>query len=86
MEHGQPKQWKTEKSEAYKTKLGIIMFAIFTPIYLSFILVSVLSPSFMAADVGKIQRSHSVRVWHYYSGGGSVSHLQLYLFMERKRG
>ncbi len=29
------------------------MFAIFTPIYLSFILVSVLSPSFMAADVGK---------------------------------
>jgi uncharacterized membrane protein (DUF485 family) len=54
MEHGQPEKWKTEKSEGFKTRLGIIMFAIFTPIYLSFILVSVMSPSFMATDLGQV--------------------------------
>ncbi|MDD5605645.1 MAG: DUF485 domain-containing protein [Dehalococcoidales bacterium] len=54
MEHGQPAKLKTEKSEGYKTRLGIIMFTIFTPIYLAFILVSVMSPSFMAADLGKL--------------------------------
>lgn len=43
-----------EKSQAYKTKFGLIMFAAFTPIYLAFILISVISPSTMAKDVGDL--------------------------------
>ena len=54
MEHGGPEKWKIEKSEGFKTRLGIIMFAIFAPIYLSFILLSVLKPSFMAIDLGQL--------------------------------
>jgi len=52
MGHGPSTEWQAEKSQSYKTKLGIIMFAIYTPIYLAFILISVISPSFMAKDVG----------------------------------
>lgn len=57
MEHGAPEKWKTEKSESFKTRLGIIMFAIFAPIYLSFILFSVMKPSFMATDLGQLNVS-----------------------------
>jgi uncharacterized membrane protein (DUF485 family) len=52
MGHGPSAEWQAEKSQAYKTKLGIIMFVIYTPIYLAFILISVISPSFMSKDVG----------------------------------
>jgi uncharacterized membrane protein (DUF485 family) len=54
MGHGPSTEWQAEKSQAYKTKLGIIMFVIYTPIYLAFILISVISPSFMATDVGSL--------------------------------
>ena len=54
MEHGPSTEWQTEKSQAYKAKLGIIMFAAYTPIYLAFILISVISPSFMARDIGSL--------------------------------
>ena len=54
MGHGPSTQWQAEKSQAYKSKLGIIMFAIYTPIYLAFIIISVVSPSFMAKDVGSL--------------------------------
>ena len=39
MEH----EWQTEKSQSFKTKTGLIMFAIYIPIYLAFILISVIS-------------------------------------------
>jgi len=54
MEHGPATEWKEEKSQSYKAKLGILMFAIFTPIYLAFILICVISPSTMAKDVGSL--------------------------------
>jgi len=54
MGHGPSTEWQAEKSTAFKTKLGIIMFAIYTPIYLAFIIICVLSPSFMAKDVGSL--------------------------------
>jgi len=54
MEHGPATEWRVEKSRAYKTKLGLIMFAIYTPIYLAFIIISVVSPSFMGIDVGSL--------------------------------
>jgi uncharacterized membrane protein (DUF485 family) len=54
MEHGPATEWKVEKSQNYKAKLGLIMFAIFTPIYLAFIFICVLSPSTMAKDIGSL--------------------------------
>ncbi len=54
MGHGPSAEWQTEKSQAFKTRLGIIMFAIYTPIYLAFILISVISPSTMSKDVGSL--------------------------------
>jgi uncharacterized membrane protein (DUF485 family) len=57
MDHGPSTEWKVEKSGGYKSKLGLIMFAIFTPVYLVFVLMSVISPSFMATDVGELNIS-----------------------------
>jgi len=54
MEHGPSTEWQVEKSQNYKAKLGLIMFAIFTPIYLAFIFICVISPSTMAIDVGSL--------------------------------
>jgi uncharacterized membrane protein (DUF485 family) len=54
MDHGPATEWKTEKSEGYKTKLGLIMFAIYTPVYLIFILICVISPKSMAMDIGSL--------------------------------
>ncbi len=54
MGHGPSTEWQAEKSQGFKSKLGIIMFAIYTPIYLAFILISVISPSFMSKDIGSL--------------------------------
>ncbi|MFC1995805.1 DUF485 domain-containing protein [Chloroflexota bacterium] len=54
MEHGPEMEWPTEKSQGFKTKLGLIMFAIYTPIYFSFILIAVVNPKIMAKDIGSL--------------------------------
>jgi uncharacterized membrane protein (DUF485 family) len=54
MDHGPATEWKTEKSEGYKTRLGLIMFAIYTPVYLLFVFICVLSPKSMAIDIGSL--------------------------------
>ena len=54
MEHGPATQWRNEKSQGYKSRAGVIMFAIFAPIYLAFILISVVSPAAMATDIGNL--------------------------------
>jgi uncharacterized membrane protein (DUF485 family) len=54
MAHGPSTEWKTEKSEGYKTKLGLIMFAIYVPLYIIFVLICVLDPKLMGTDVGKL--------------------------------
>ena len=54
MGHGPATEWKQEKSQNFKTKLGLIMFAIYTPIYFAFIVICVVSPQFMAKDVGSL--------------------------------
>jgi uncharacterized membrane protein (DUF485 family) len=54
MAHGPSTEWKTEKSEAYKTKLGLIMFAIYVPLYLLFIFICVLKPKLMGTDIGPL--------------------------------
>jgi uncharacterized membrane protein (DUF485 family) len=54
MAHGPATEWKTEKSEGFKRRLGLIMFAIYVPIYLIFIFLGVFSVKTMGADVGPI--------------------------------
>ncbi len=54
MEHGPSTEWRVEKSEAFKTKLGLIMFTAFTPIYLAFIFLAVISPTTMGNDIGPL--------------------------------
>jgi uncharacterized membrane protein (DUF485 family) len=52
MAHGPATEWKKEKSEDFKTKMGLIMFGIYTPIYLAFIFICVFSPSAMSTNIG----------------------------------
>jgi len=54
MSHGPATEWATEKSEGFKTKVGLIMFAIYAPIYFIFILISIISPRSLATDVGPL--------------------------------
>ena len=54
MAHGPSTEWKKEKSEGFKSRLGLIMFAIYVPIYLAFILICVLSPKTMSIDIGSL--------------------------------
>ena len=43
-----------DRIERFKTRLGIIMFSIFSPVYLAFILICVMNPKFMATDIGSL--------------------------------
>ncbi len=54
MEHGPATEWKKEKSEAFKSRLGIIMFFIYTPIYFVFIFLCVLNPKLMGTNIGSL--------------------------------
>ena len=54
MAHGPATEWKKEESEKYKTKFGLIMFAVYTVIYFIFIFICVLSPKSMGIDVGSL--------------------------------
>jgi uncharacterized membrane protein (DUF485 family) len=52
MSHGPPAEWEKEKTENYKRKLGLIMFAAYTTFYLIFVFLCVLSPKLVATKVG----------------------------------
>ena len=54
MGHGPATEWQVEKSAAFKSKVGLIMFAIYTPIYFAFIVIAVVNPKLMAMDVGSL--------------------------------
>ena len=54
MAHGPSTEWKKEKSEGYKTKLGLIMFAIYVPIYFIFVFMCVLDPKLMSINIGAL--------------------------------
>jgi len=54
MEHGPASEWHQEESQGYKTRLGLIMFAIYTPIYFAFVAICVISPRLMAVNVGSL--------------------------------
>jgi uncharacterized membrane protein (DUF485 family) len=57
MDHGPATEWVKEKSEGFKTKLGLIMISIYTPIYLAFMLLCVFSPKTMGMDIGSLNLS-----------------------------
>ena len=54
MVHGPATEWEEDKSESYKSRLGLIMFAIYLVIYLAFILLAVLSPQTLGLDIGSL--------------------------------
>lgn len=54
MEHGPATEWKKEKSQDYKTKLGLRMMPIFAAVYFVFIVIAVTNPQMMANDVGSL--------------------------------
>jgi len=54
MAHGPSTVWKTDKSEGYKSRLGLIMFGIYTPLYIIFILICVINPKLMSTNVGSL--------------------------------
>jgi hypothetical protein len=54
MAHGPATEWKKEKSEDYKTRLGLIMFAIYVPIYLGFVFYCVFDPQGVGTSIWKL--------------------------------
>jgi uncharacterized membrane protein (DUF485 family) len=52
MVHGPPTELKKDNSEGYKTKLGIIMFVVYTVMYMAFVILCVVSPKTVAMKVG----------------------------------
>ena len=54
MAHGPATEWKEDKSEGYKAKLGFFMIAVFAIVYAIFILICVISPKTMANTVGSL--------------------------------
>ncbi len=54
MDHGPSTDWKKGKSEGYKSTLGLIMIAIYVPMYLAFVLISVLSPKTLSINIGSL--------------------------------
>ena len=54
MEHGPATEWKEDECEGFKSRLGLIMFAIYFVIYIAFILISVLSPRTLSMNIGSL--------------------------------
>ena len=54
MSHGPVQEWKEDGSSVYKTKLGLIMFAMYVFVYAGFIIINTFFSKWMAIDIGKI--------------------------------
>lgn len=54
MSHGPSTDWKEDYAADKKTKLGLIMFFIYTIIYASFIIINVRFPKLMSLDIGSL--------------------------------
>lgn len=52
--HGPSVEWKKDKAEGYKTKIGLYMVAIYTTLYLVFVFLCVLEPKLVGKSVGSI--------------------------------
>ena len=54
MAHGPSIEWKKDHAAKIKTKLGIVMFLVYTAIYAGFILINVNFPKLMSLDIGSL--------------------------------
>jgi uncharacterized membrane protein (DUF485 family) len=52
--HGPSSQWSTDHAASLKRILGLWMVILYTIVYAGFVVINVVSPSFMAVDVGSI--------------------------------
>ena len=55
MDHGPSNEWKEDaKTSRLKSKIGIWMFAAYSIIYATFILINVIDPELMGLDIGNL--------------------------------
>jgi len=54
MGHGPPAEWKKQKSENYKSKLGIYMFIAYTILYFAFIAIAIIDARLLGMDIGSL--------------------------------
>jgi uncharacterized membrane protein (DUF485 family) len=50
--HGPATDWGKDRSSAFKTRIGIWMFVLYSTFYVGFIAVSVVSPKIMGSEIG----------------------------------
>jgi len=54
MEHESATELRTEKTESFKTKFGLVMVVFYTVVYFAFIILTVTNQQLMAKDVGSL--------------------------------
>ena len=54
MSHGEATQWKDDSSTKIKTKLGVILFIVYTLVYAGFVFINVMFPKLMKTDIGSL--------------------------------
>jgi uncharacterized membrane protein (DUF485 family) len=54
MSHGPATEWKTDGSAKVKTRLGVILFVVYTLVYAGFIFINVTFPKLMKTDIGSL--------------------------------
>lgn len=52
MSHGPASEWGVDHAARYKGRLGILLFAIYTAFYATFVLINVLAPGVMDTAIG----------------------------------
>ncbi|MBL7670938.1 MAG: DUF485 domain-containing protein [Bdellovibrionaceae bacterium] len=50
--HGPAADWGKDRSSAFKTRIGIWMFVLYSTFYVGFIAINVVSPKIMGSDIG----------------------------------
>jgi len=54
MSHGPSAEWGKDGAIDYKSRLGVIMFCIYTVVYAGFIFINVFEPKMMKIDIGSL--------------------------------
>jgi len=54
MSHGPSADWGKDGASAFKARLGVIMFCIYTIVYAGFIFINVFEPKLMKIDIGSL--------------------------------
>jgi len=54
MAHGPSTEWGKDGAADYKSRLGVIMFCVYTIVYAGFIFINVFEPKWMKLDIGSL--------------------------------